>query len=1229
MTTKRGRSPSGDPLEPSAETRDLRVLLVEDNPGDALLITELLLEADVPLELQRAETLAGAAELLRSWSPDCLLADLNLPDSSGLATVSALQRNAADTPIVVLTGLDDLSIGTAAVAAGAQDYLVKGRLGGTGLHRTILWAIERSRARAALTTHDRWFQDLLATADEGVWALDADGVTTYVNRAMADMLGLSVDDVLGRPAVEFVPHVHQTEFIHHLARRRDGAGEWYEFSFVKPDATEVPVGISASAVFNRDGSFGGSLALIHNLTAQKAAEAELLASHERFHALSLLGSDVTAIVDVEGRIEYVSPSVSRVFGYDGDTLRGATVFDYIHGEDLKAAHAAIRSAVTSVSRLGRIIVRVWRADGSICWSEVTLSNALHVPAIRGLIVNLRDVSVRRAAEEAAHRLAAIVESSDDAILDADTQGLIGSWNAGAQRLLGYTPEEIIGQPVTVLVPPDSRESQARIFRDVLAGKSIEHHTVERLHKDGRRLSLSVSLSPVRQSDGRIVGVGAIARDVTELERARIAQQLSESRLRTLVANAPVRIASFDLDGVITFVDGKDFHTGERTVTELIGQSAWDRYADHPRLRDALRRALAGEPSSVEDTIEGLTWEVRNEPLRDADGNVCGAISVGVNATERLRALAELRASEERFRALVQHASDLIGVVDVHGVLTYASPSVEQVLGQKPEDVVGRPFTRAVHREDLPSLQAWFTRLTAEPGSSAAIRFKLRHHDRSWRQVEVTGTNLLHLEHVSGVVLNIRDITDEMVARKQLEHQALHDQLTGLPNRALFTDRLAQQLATASDGGELAVLLLDLDHFRLINDSYGHDVGDKALRAIANRLVKGLPARCTIARLSGDAFGVSCSHIGQGSSSADLAERVMLLFDDPIVVGRHRLHVTASIGLVTCATEAPSPPDELLRDADIAMHRAKEAGRCRIAAFDPTMHESVKARLELKTELREAVLHSELTVHYQPKVRLPDGAPWAVEALVRWPHPRRGFLSPDEFIPEAEDSGLILPLGRWVLDQACRDVVGVLADGQPLTVAVNLSARQFTDPDLVSYVRSTLAATGLDPGLLCLEITESALMSEVTVSTTVLQELREIGVNVAADDFGTGYSSLAYLKRFPLNYLKIDRSFVAGLGTDPSDYAIAAAITGLAHTLGLDTIGEGVETALQARTLTQLGCRNAQGYLYSPAVPSVDLAATLTRLSDAARARRSRGGRREATRALPRDDRVHPRDARQG
>ncbi|MCU1343890.1 MAG: putative diguanylate cyclase/phosphodiesterase & domain with sensor(s) [Acidimicrobiia bacterium] len=583
-------------------------------------------------------------------------------------------------------------------------------------------------------------------------------------------------------------------------------------------------------------------------------------------------------------------------------------------------------------------------------------------------------------------------------------------------------------------------------------------------------------------------------------------------------------------------------------------------------------------------VRGLRWvDLRIVPLLDDAGSPLGCIATLQDVTDNVTT----RQQSRRLLSIIEDTTDLLMVTDVAGQTLYLNAAARSFFGvadDLPPSELRLVDTRAFlpawaderfEQDALPTVrsgQVWSGELAllAAGGDELPIsQVLVAHRDASGA-----------IEYMASIS---RDISERKGFETRLAHQATHDALTGLPNRVLLLDRLKMAMArVARHPAPLAVLFCDLDNFKVVNDSLGHDVGDALLRTISDRIRDAVRPSDTVARFGGDEFVVLCDQLATESDAIVIAERLAMVITEPVGIGEHEIVVSTSLGIAFART-SHDRPEALIRDADVAMYRAKEKGRNRIEVFDDEMRARAMLRLDTERALRRALERRELRVFYQPKVEISTGVVCGFEALLRWEHPERGLMAPGEFISLAEETGLIVPIGSWVLSHACRQMQlwrAVYPEAHGLELSVNLSARQVAQPDLVSVVADVLADTGLDPQRLELEMTESALMANAAETVNLLRALKGLGVRLAVDDFGTGYSSLAYLRRFPVDVLKIDREFITRLGEDHEDTEIVRLVTMLARSLGLQVVAEGVEHQRQLDVLQELGCDRAQGFLLS-------------------------------------------------
>jgi diguanylate cyclase (GGDEF)-like protein/PAS domain S-box-containing protein len=658
-------------------------------------------------------------------------------------------------------------------------------------------------------------------------------------------------------------------------------------------------------------------------------------------------------------------------------------------------------------------------------------------------------------------------------------------------------------------------------------------------------------------------------------QAEAAASAAQAQLTAVIDAVPARIAARDRDGAIIFRNKNS--------------ADWGRDAEGARetaiAEDALDRQVfrTGQlvPFFEEDLREperGLrTWLTTKVPLEETAGHITGVVTVSLDITQQK----EAQKLNTLLATAVEHAADVIEITDAASRFEYVNSAFERIsgfgrteaLGQTPFSLLMSDWNDEAHyravQNAIASGQVWHGTLTG------------RRKDGNLYEQEATISPVRDAEGViTHYVAVKRDITERLQTQARIWHLAHHDALTDLPNRVLFQDRLQQAVAQAHRTGQLiAILFIDLDNFKDVNDALGHEFGDLLLKAVTLRLRGCTRETDTVARLGGDEFALIHTGLDRSEWAAKLAEKVLERLSEPFSLEGQEVHISASIGVTICPLDHDDP-QQIVKNADMAMYRAKNTGRSNYQFYKEEMNLAFQARKALERELRKALANGELDVYYQPQIDARNSVIVGAEALVRWPHPERGMISPGEFVPIAEECGLIVPLGEWVLQTACKQNKAWQNLGlSPVRVAVNLSAAQFLYRDLMASVIRALETSGLDHAHLELEITEGILMRETEVTINTLRRLAELGIQIAVDDFGTGYSSMAYLKRFPVSKIKIDRAFVTEVTTDRGDSAIVGAVIGLAHGLGLTVAAEGVETLEQAEHLRARGCDELQGYYF--------------------------------------------------
>ena len=650
-----------------------------------------------------------------------------------------------------------------------------------------------------------------------------------------------------------------------------------------------------------------------------------------------------------------------------------------------------------------------------------------------------------------------------------------------------------------------------------------------------------------------------------------------------------------LERVWPALDNYIASAGRQWVLILVGDFDEAKQADFQAVGpqfDLMQHQLQIAVEAEDKWAQSVALRARNELLAAAilAASAILVLFLRLKRQEHLGQLQEtersaLRESEQRFRALTEQSTDIILIADPSGQIKYASPSVHTVLAVYGDGLVGTNMIDLIHPDDFSKTMSTGPRSVAH-GQNPMVEFRLRHADGRWLHFECVVRNLIQHKNISGIVYNARDITERKQTQEELLFNATHDVLTGLPNRALFLGRLQSVVDRMKrhPHQSAAVLFIDVDDFKVVNDCYGHATGDVLIKAVSNRLRACMRSDGTIARMGGDEFTVLVEDVADPSDAIRVAERIQSSFARPFLLEEHEVFKSMSIGIALTSPEVSA--EAVLQNADIAMYRAKSQGKACSELFDRTMHEQVMSRLLLEAKLRYALENEELALHYQPIVAVDTGAVQGFEALLRWQPSGSNLIPPSTFIPLAEQCGLIVPISVWVLKKACLEAASwqqrYPAD-PPLYVSINISSKHFSHAGFIGHVKDALKESAVDPQCITIEFTESLAMNDVAATGQTMSQLRTLGVKLSIDDFGTGYSSLSYLRRFPVDTLKIDQSFVATM--DAENYAIVKTIIGLARNLDLKVVAEGVEKTKQHRLLALAGCGSAQGHLFAKPMPA--------------------------------------------
>ena len=783
-------------------------------------------------------------------------------------------------------------------------------------------------------------------------------------------------------------------------------------------------------------------------------------------------------------------------------------------------------------------------------------------------------------------LSSIVAFSTDAIITKDLNGIVTGWNQAAERIFGYTSEEMLGQPMTRIFPADRLQEEAFILERLKEGEEVQHFETVRQHRDGHLIHVSVNISPLRDANGAIVGASKIARDITE----RIQLDVAARQLEMIVQSSDDAIVGKTLNGVVTSWNAGAERIFGYTASEMVGQHIeklipTDRKEEESLILERLRKGQRIDHfETVRMRKDGafVHVSVTISPIRNGQGQIVGASKIARDISLRKATEKQLRLTASVFT----HTNEGIAITDANGTVLDVNDAFVRITGFSRSEVIGQlPLMFKSSRQGPEVLTDLMNALKLQDHCQGEV-WSRRKDGEAYAGLLTISTVRDAAGHVQNYLGIFADITALKLQQDRLEHVAHFDPLTDLPNRILLADRLNQAIvASRRHARNLGVLYLDLDGFKQVNDNYGHDVGDDLLIELARRMKATLREEDTIARMGGDEFVAVIEDVHSTQACLELANRILLACAEPVQVRDFQLQVSASLGM-TMFPQDDADAEQLLRHADQAMYEAKQAGKNRCQIFDAVRHAEVRSRSELLEQLTAALAHGEFVLHYQPKVNMRTGKVIGVEALIRWQHPIKGLLGPAAFLGTIEGHYLSDAVCDWVILEALQQSRAWTQQGIHLRVSVNVGARQLQQREFPERLARHLAMVPeVQPSDFELEILETSAMEDIAEVSNVMQQCRRLGVHFAVDDFGTGYSSLTYLKRLPAGVLKIDQSFVRDMLEDHEDLAIVQGVIGLAQAFHREVLAEGVETVAHGVKLLALGCELAQGYGISRPIPA--------------------------------------------
>lgn len=1045
-----------------------------------------------------------------------------------------------------------------------------------------------------------------AAVDCAIHVIDSDGFVTSWNAGAQRLLGYAAADIIGRRFSILYSEDDQAAGLPRLALAtalKDGRYE-AEGWRLRKDGGRFWARVLIQSIPGIGDAPGGFAEITRDLTEKKAAGDRLPQATRNLELALQSMPQGFAFYDADEKLVFANEMYADMFGVRRGLVRpGMTFYEVIlammtdrnlHPDPEEKARRFYMKLRAGSGRGERTNLVIEYARSCFVSIETQMM------ADGSWVSVFKDVTEQRRAEEALHdseqRYREVFDNSSDCIfvveVTPEQRFKLERLNPMTQRMLSLTDEAARGRFIEDVIPLGVARSLISHFEECLKAEAqIRYEAAAELSSGARQFE--TTLIPVRGQDGAIRRLIGIARDITEERQLNQVRAEREGYFQALVENSPDAIVRYDRDCRRIYANPAHARSSGIHSTVGIGKTPAELSAFGPKLaasfQACIERVVAtGDPEeiNVDFAVDGEEkhFSIRATAERDVDGAIVSVLTVARDMSRRIKAERQLQQREREYRTLVENSPDFISRYDREGRRLYVNSAMRRELGIAASPV-GEAFTKATAVVD-PGPFAAKIRAVLDHGATQEVETAYRSVDgrNEWGLVRFA-PEFDEQGAVVSVLAVGRNITELVESRDKINRLAFYDALTDLPNRALLHEHVRKLIAGAGKtGAAFGFMMLDLDRFKEVNDTLGHAAGDMLLCEVAQRLRRCLRGQDMVARLGGDEFAILMPNLPDKKKLAAAAARILRALAAPVHLANREIAISASIGIARYPADSEDFLD-IVKSADAAMYKAKSTGRNNCQFYDAEMMARAIERMMIEATLRKALSRDELELYYQPQVLMPSGRIIGAEALLRWRHPDLGFLTPDRFISVAEETGLIVEIGRWVIETACRAAVAWNGDrAEPIMVSANVSPRQVTHNDLVAVVAKALAATGCKPQWLCLEITESLLLEDKHNARTTLDGLKQLGLSIAIDDFGTGHSALSYLSDFPIDVLKIDRSFVRDIGADHRKTELMKAIIGIAGALDLKLVAEGVETERQSAILQESGCGIAQGYLYGKPTP---------------------------------------------